>query len=133
MAEKMLSVKEDGYSEDFKFKEQAFKNKLPAKLVEPFTKEVVETLTKSAETGKTELIEKLKEGSEDLRNEASFETRLNAGVKALGITFETFKKVFPLEVRYNKVFLKAITDLGKAQYTKDGQLVLDEKNPDVPN
>lgn len=131
-AEAMLDVKKDNYSEDFKFKEEAFKYRLPSRLVEPFLKDMTEQQTKLQEASKKELIEKHKKEINEAIPTEVFETRYTAGLEELGFTPDEFKKLIPEEHRTKPSLVKAITNLGKSRYSRQ-QKQIEDNEDNLPN
>ena len=131
-SEAMLNVKEDSYSEDFKHKDLAFKYKLPHKLVEPFMKEVQEGGEKISAKTKEETLAKYKEQIKDKVPEEVFDTRFDAGLKALGFTREQYRETLPELERNKPELVVAITKLGEQQYTNRQKDIIDGAKTDLP-
>ena len=132
-AEAMLNVKEDNYSEDFEHKQLAYKYKLPSRLVEPFMKDLESASKKES---KDSVKEKVAKNMEIIGQEIPakvFDVRFDAGLKALDITKEEFKKMLPEEHRTNPELIKAITNLGKKQYSAGAKQILEEEKDSLPN
>ena len=124
-----LKVTEESYTKDFTHKDLAYKYKLPAPTIEAFMKDVKQVELKDQEASTHKEIEKLKKEFNKEVPENVRETRLNAGLKALGYTSETFKETFT-ELEQAKLSLP-ITNLGKSQYSSLEKKV-DQNDDDLP-
>lgn len=115
---KLFNVTEDSYSEDFKHKDLAYKFKLPSKLIEPFIKEIGESTEKTSKAEESKTLAKYKEEILSKEPEETFQTRFDAGLKALGLTREEYQKELPTLVRNKPKLVLSIVELGKKQFTK---------------
>ncbi len=131
-SESFFGIKEDSYSEDFKHKKEAFKFKLPSKLIEPFLDEIKASEVKTEEKKKKDLLSAYSKEIKDKVPEEVFENRLNAGLKTLGFTKEEFKELLPDEHRNNPKLVVALTELGKKQFDKKINAI-DEGKTELPS
>ena len=131
-AEAMLNVKKDAYTEEFKHKDLAFKHKLPAKLIEPFFKDLEADTNKASADANAATLEKYKEEISAKIDDKTLETRMDAGLKALGMTRNSYKELLPELERNKPELVLAIAELGKKQYTTKQQQILDGKDDDLP-
>ena len=132
-SEAMLNVKKEHYNENFKHKDLAFKHKLPAKLIEPLFKDLEENDKLETEKTRTSLLEKYREEISAKVDDKTLETRMDAGLKALGLTKNSYKELLPELERNKPALVLAIAELGKKQYTTKQQKILDDKDDSLPS